>query len=109
MALDEDQESRKGRKAEILRRFHLVFHLSFRIDFESKRREANNLAFNLKLTLIKFDVKMPRSELKNKTNRFSIISEKSFESNGSLKEVKNVKELRKFFNGFKRAMRFGSS
>lgn len=31
------------------------------------------------------------------------------EKEENLKDVKNVKELRKFFSGFKRAMKFGSS
>lgn len=39
----------------------------------------------------------------------SVSDEKVFKGSDKTEEVKNVKELRKFFNGLKRAMKFGSS
>lgn len=44
-------------------------------------------------------------------NDFSqpIQNTKTFKKEESLKDVKNVKEFKKFFSDFKRAMKFGSS
>lgn len=59
-------------------------------------------------------VKMKRNELKIDQKLLNDFPQpyqnvKPPEKEENLKDVKNVKELRKFFSGFKRAMKFGSS